>query len=100
MSWSIDSAHTSITFSVRHMMISNVHGRFENVEGIVDFNPEYPGESNIDVKIDASSINTREPQRDDHLHSPDFLDVEKYPYILFKSTHIEKTGPSGEKFWI
>jgi polyisoprenoid-binding protein YceI len=99
MSWSIDSAHTSITFSVRHMMISNVHGRFENVEGIVDFNPENPGESNIDVKIDASSIDTREQQRDNHLRSPDFLDVEKYPYILFRSSRIEKTSPSTGKVY-
>ncbi len=90
MSWKIDPAHSQITFSVRHMMISNVHGRFENFDGTVDFIEADPVKSSVEVKIDAASINTREPNRDNHLRSPDFLDVEKYPYITFTSQRIEK----------
>lgn len=93
MSWKIDSAHSEITFSVRHMMISNVRGRFENFTGTVEFDEQNLENSSVEVKIDASSINTREKDRDNHLRSPDFLNAEKYPYLTFKSTHIEKTGP-------
>jgi polyisoprenoid-binding protein YceI len=89
MSWNIDSAHTSVNFSVRHMMITNVRGQFDQISGTVEFNPERPAESSIDVRINAASINTREPQRDGHLKSPDFLDVENYPEISFKSRQIE-----------
>jgi polyisoprenoid-binding protein YceI len=89
MKWKIDPQHTDITFTVRHMMISNVRGRFEKLEGTVDFNPEDPEKSTVDVRIMADSINTREPQRDGHLKSADFLDVEKYPYLHYKSNRIE-----------
>jgi polyisoprenoid-binding protein YceI len=89
MRWKIDPQHTGITFTVRHMMISNVRGRFEKLDGTVDFNPEDPEKSTVDVKIKADSINTREPQRDQHLKSSDFLNVEEYPYLHFKSNRIE-----------
>ncbi len=89
MSWKIDPAHSQITFSIRHMMISNVHGRFENFAGEVDFRENDPKNSTVDVKIDAASINTREPKRDGHLRSPDFLNAEQYPYLTFKSKRIE-----------
>jgi polyisoprenoid-binding protein YceI len=89
MRWKIDPQHTDITFTVRHMMISNVRGRFEKLDGTVDFNPEDPEKSTVDVKIKADSINTREPQRDQHLKSSDFLNVEEYPYLHFKSNRIE-----------
>lgn len=95
MSWNIDSAHTSVNFSVRHMMITNVRGQFDQVSGTVEFNPERPVESSVDVRIDAASINTREPQRDGHLKSPDFLDVENFPAITFKSRKIELTGETS-----
>ncbi|HEX7556984.1 MAG TPA: YceI family protein [Leptolinea sp.] len=90
MSWKIDQSHSQITFSIRHMMISNVHGRFEGFTGTVDFNEADPVKSSVDVKIDANSINTREPKRDDHLKSPDFLEAEKYPSLSFVSKRIEK----------
>ncbi len=91
MSWQIDPAHSHIQFSVRHMMISNVRGRFENFTGVVEFNEQDPTRSSVDVQIEAASINTREAQRDGHLKSPDFLNADKYPYLTFKSKRIEKT---------
>jgi polyisoprenoid-binding protein YceI len=94
MSWKIDPAHSQVTFSIRHMMISNVHGRFENFTGTVDFNETDPTKSSVDVKIDAGSINTREPMRDNHLKSPDFLEAEKYPTLNFVSKWIEKVDDS------
>ncbi len=89
MSWKIDSAHSQITFSVRHMMISNVHGRFEDFSGTVDFDEQNPANSKVNVEIEAASINTREQQRDGHLKSGDFLNVEQYPKLYFKSTKID-----------
>jgi len=91
MSWQIDSAHSQIQFSVRHMMISNVRGRFENFTGVVEFNEQDLTQSKVDVQIEAASVNTREAQRDGHLKSPDFFNADKYPYLTFKSRRIEKT---------
>jgi polyisoprenoid-binding protein YceI len=88
--WKIDPAHSQVTFSVRHMMISNVRGRFENLEGEVHFDEQKPARSMVDVRIEAASIDTREADRDGHLKSPDFLNVEEYPYITFKSKRVEK----------
>jgi polyisoprenoid-binding protein YceI len=90
MSWKIDPAHSQVTFSVRHMMISNVRGRFENFTGEVDFNEADPAKSSVSVQIAADSINTREPQRDGHLKSPDFLNAAEYANLTFQSTRIEK----------
>jgi polyisoprenoid-binding protein YceI len=89
MSWQIDPAHSEINFTVRHMMISNVRGGFEKFSGTVDFDEQTPANSKVDVQIDAASINTREEKRDAHLRSPDFLDVERYPTLTFKSTRVE-----------
>lgn len=91
MNWVIDNAHSAITFTVRHMMISNVRGNFQKFSGTVDFNQDEPVKSSVDVKIDTASIDTRDQQRDAHLRSPDFFDVEKYPYMIFKSQRVEKT---------
>jgi len=71
------------------MMISNVHGRFENFTGNVDFNEQEPARSTVEVQIEAASINTRDPKRDGHLASPDFLNAEQYPYLTFKSNRVE-----------
>jgi polyisoprenoid-binding protein YceI len=92
MNWQIDNAHSEINFTVRHMMISNVRGRFENFTGEVNFDEQNPENTTVAVQIDASSINTREAKRDNHLRSQDFLYVEKYPYLTFRSKRVELTG--------
>lgn len=91
MSWLIDSAHTEVNFSVRHMMISNVRGRFERLSGTVEFDEANPGNTAVEVKIEAASLNTNEEKRDVHLKSPDFFATEQYPYLIFKSKRIEVT---------
>ena len=94
MSWKIDSAHSEINFTVRHMMISNVRGRFEAFTGTVEFDQQNPANSSVDVQIEAASINTREAQRDTHLRSADFFDTETYPYLTFKSKKVEVVDDS------
>jgi polyisoprenoid-binding protein YceI len=90
--WEIDPAHTSVQFSVRHLMISNVRGEFRKVTGSVHDDGE-PTRATLEATIDAASIDTRETKRDEHLRSADFLDVEHYPTITFKSKRIEPTAP-------
>lgn len=97
MAWKIDPSHSQVQFTVRHMMISNVRGRFEEFAGTVDFDGQDPATLNIDVQIQANSINTRDAQRDGHLKSADFLSVEEYPYLTFKSTGVEKLGGNDLK---
>ena len=92
MSWQIDSAHSQIQFTVRHMMIAKVRGYFENFSGEIDLDEKNPEQTTVDVKIEAASINTRETQRDDHLKSPDFLNAEAFPYLTFKSQRVERDG--------
>jgi polyisoprenoid-binding protein YceI len=90
--WKIDPAHSTAQFVVRHMMITNVRGAFTSVNGTVDHDPENPSASAIDVEIEANTISTGEPARDAHLKSADFLDVEKYPVIRFKSRGVAPNG--------
>ncbi|SRR5579883_3057893 len=90
--YEIDSAHSGAQFKVRHMMIANVKGEFTKISGKVSFDPANPAASSIDVSIDASSISTREPQRDEHLKSADFFDVANYPAITFVSKTVEPDG--------
>jgi polyisoprenoid-binding protein YceI len=92
MAWTIDQSHSEINFSVRHMMISNVRGSFEKFSGTIDFDEANPANTKVDVKIEAASINTRDERRDAHLKSPDFLDAENHPYLIFKSQKVEVTG--------
>lgn len=96
MSWQLDKSHSEISFSVRHMMISTARGRFENFDGKFEVNETDPSQSKIEVEIQAASINTKDGQRDGHLKSPDFFDVEKYPTITFKSTRVEQVD--GQNF--
>ena len=95
--WTIDSAHSAAHFSVRHLMISNVRGEFTKVTGTATIDPVNPAKSSVEITIDASSINTREPQRDEHLKSPDFLDVAKHPTLTFRSKKVEPHGAENHK---
>jgi polyisoprenoid-binding protein YceI len=94
--WKIDPAHSQIEFGVRHLMITTVKGRFAGVDGTVLLDETNPSNTEVDVRIDASTIDTRESQRDAHLRSADFFDVEKFPHILFKSKRI--ADRSGNEF--
>ena len=88
----IDTAHSSIGFTVRHMMFAKVHGQFKKWNATLDFNASDPTKSKLEVDIDTTSIDTREAQRDGHLRSPDFLDSEKFPKMTFKSKRIVAAG--------
>ena len=90
--WNIDSVHSHAQFKVKHMMISNVKGEFTAVTGKLDLNDADITKSKVEASIDAATINTREAQRDAHLKSADFLDVEKFPLLTFKSTRVSKEG--------
>lgn len=90
--WEMDTAHSSVQFAVSHLMVSTVRGTFNKFSAIVDFNEDDPTKSTVDATIDATSIDTREAKRDEHLKGPDFFDVVKYPVITFKSKSIAKTG--------
>ena len=81
--WTLDPTHTDIEFSVRHLMISNVKGRFSNPTGTVSFDPKKPGALELDVSIPIASIDTRNEQRDTHLRSADFFDAEQFPVMTF-----------------
>jgi polyisoprenoid-binding protein YceI len=84
-SYTLDASHSQAAFSVRHLMISNVRGEFQKLSGAASYDPARPAATTLRATIDVASINTREPQRDAHLKSADFFDVEKYPTITFVS---------------
>ncbi len=90
--WQIDSAHTATQFAVKHMMVSTVRGQFNKTTGTVTWDGQNVSSAAMNVVIDAASIDTREPARDNHLRSADFLDVAKYPTLTFKSTKTEAAG--------
>ena len=94
-SYSIDPAHTTVGFGVKHLMVSTTRGQFNKVAGTVKIDDAEPSRSRIDVTIDAASVDTRDAKRDEHLRSADFLDAAKYPTIRFQSTRIEK-GEGGK----
>lgn len=95
--WDLDLVHSSINFWVRHLMVSKVHGRFSIWSGTLRFDPQNPSDGEVDIQIDASSIDTREAQRDAHLRSADFLGVEKHPHITFKSKSVQKESEQEYK---
>jgi polyisoprenoid-binding protein YceI len=92
--YTIDNSHSDVGFSVRHMVFAKVRGHFTKWNAQLAFDPANPAKSSVEVSIDASSIDTREAQRDAHLRSPDFLDVERFPNLTYKSRRVE---PAGDK---
>src|SRR5262249_1695019 len=88
--WNIDPVHTTAEFKVKHMMITNVKGQFTAVSGTLELDPEDVTNSRVFASIDAASINTRDAQRDAHLKSPDFFDVEEFPTLSFASTRVTR----------
>jgi polyisoprenoid-binding protein YceI len=93
--WDIDLAHSCIRFSVKHLNISTVHGRFDRWTGSVVLDDAGIERSQVSARIEAASINTHDAARDAHLRSADFFDTDKYPAITFRSTHIEQTLAGG-----
>jgi polyisoprenoid-binding protein YceI len=91
----IDASHSSVVFKVKHLAISSVPGRFGDVSGKFSFDPSKIEASSAEATINATSINTMDPKRDDHLKSADFLDVVKFPSIQFKSTKVEKVSDTA-----
>jgi polyisoprenoid-binding protein YceI len=92
ITWKIDPAHTVAEFKVKHMMIANVKGTIKGITGDLTEHTTDASLSSIEATLDVSTLNTGEPQRDGHLKSPDFLELEKYPTITFKSTQVERKG--------
>jgi polyisoprenoid-binding protein YceI len=90
--WQIDPAHTDVGFEVKHLMISKVRGRFGTVSGTIQLDEADVTKSSVTAEIDVTTIDTREAQRDGHLRSADFFDVENFPKITFHSTRVERTG--------
>jgi polyisoprenoid-binding protein YceI len=87
--WHLDPAHSQVEFGVRHMMISTVKGFFTGVEGAIHLDENDLSNSSVEVTIDASSVDTRNEDRDNHLRSGDFLDVETHPSLTFRSRRVE-----------
>ena len=99
--WQIDPAHTTIEFAVKHMMFTTVRGRFKSFTGTVQVDEENPNNSRVEVMIETSTIDTGVGDRDAHLRSGDFLEVEKHPNITFRSSRIEGAHKKeGDRFRI
>lgn len=99
--WKIDPAHTAVELSVKHMMFTRVHGRFTDVEGMLDIDDDAPERASVSVRIPAASIDTGVEDRDNHLRSGDFLDVDAYPDIRFESKSVEGAiAREGDSFQV
>lgn len=90
--WIIDSDHSVVAFSVRHMMIAHVRGQFNRVSGVVMFDPKDIAGSSVELRFDPASVITGIQKRDEHLKSADFFDIKTFPEIVFKSTNIDYSG--------
>jgi len=95
--WEIDASHSSVGFSVRHMMVSNVKGSFGTFTARVDGSPADPSTAKISATIEVASVDTREPKRDEHLRAADFFDAAKFPRMTFTSTKVEKVSATKAK---
>jgi polyisoprenoid-binding protein YceI len=99
--WQLDPAHTTVEFAVKHMMFTTVRGRFKTFTGSVHINERNPDQSKVEVTIDAASIDTGVADRDAHLRSADFLDVENHPKVIFRSTLVDGAHrKEGDRFTI
>lgn len=94
--WQLDPAHSAVEFSVKHMMMTTVRGRFKEIEATLRGDRDHPEEAGVEARIMAASIDTGVPDRDGHLRSADFFDAENYPVITFRSRHIEGNPPKRE----
>jgi polyisoprenoid-binding protein YceI len=92
--YNLDIAHTRVGFSARHAMVSKVRGQFNEFSGSIYLDAENPANSHVELTIQAKSIDTRNPDRDAHLRSNDFLAMEEHPEITFRSTNVEQAGES------
>jgi polyisoprenoid-binding protein YceI len=89
--WALDTAHSSVDFSVKHMMIAKVKGSFNEFSASIEADPQDLTSATIEFTVDLNSVDTRSTDRDNHLRSADFFDVEKFPTLTFKATKVEKT---------
>ncbi len=96
MTWKLDTAHSAIEFSVRHMMVSTVKGNFKDFSAELELDPDDLTRSSVKAVIQVASIDTREPQRNAHLVSADFFETEKYPEMVFQSSRVESAG--GDRY--
>ena len=92
MTWELDPAHSSVTFSTKHMMVTTVRGTIDIDEATIDFDEEQPERSSVEVRLHAGTIDTGQEARDQHLSSADFLDAENHPHLIFRSTSVEPRG--------
>ena len=92
--WSFEPGHTAAEFCVKHMMVTYVRGHFKNIHGLLEFDPRSPGQSRVEAVIDARGLWSGEPDRDAHLKSADFLDIDRFPEIMFRSSQVRLRGPN------
>ena len=92
MTWTLDTVHTHVGFAVKHMMVSTARGQFKSYTGTFNLDPNDFTKSTVEGEIDVASIDTNNPDRDNHLRTNDFFDVANHPKILFKSTGIKSKG--------
>lgn len=97
--WTIDPVHSTIGFSIKHMMVATVHGRFGGFRGTIRFDEERPQDALVQVQIDAASVDTGIKKRDAHLRSADFFDVAAYPTIAFRGTRVQPASPLPRHRW-
>ena len=99
--WTMDPAHSSVEFAIKHMMLTTVRGRFKTIEATLHADPERPELGHVEVRIDVASIDTGVPDRDAHLRSADFFDVETHPQMTFRSRKVDgKVEEPGDRFQV